>query len=223
MTPARQEINLYQPVAKGVRGMLSAASTTTMMVLVAATLLGLWAFASWQVRKLEAAALVVRNQQQAQAAMSAAAGPQLDALTDEDLQALIDRLSASVSAKSQALALLDGEAGKQDRGFSARLRAFGERHIDGIWLDRLTLGAGVESISVSGSTLSPDSVPRYLRSLAADPALRGGQIDEFVIEKPAGKQHAAGGRLSFRAGHQGLVSHAPAAAAEAAGAPGENG
>jgi len=56
----------------------------------------------------------------------------------------------------------------------------------------------VESVSLSGSTLSPDVVPRYLRSLAADPALKGGQIDEFIIEKSPG-------RLMFRAGHQGLV------------------
>ena len=47
-------------------------------------------------------------------------------------------------------------------------------------------GATVESVSLSGSTLSPDVVPRYLRSLAADPALKGGQIDEFVIEKSPG-------------------------------------
>ena len=79
-----------------------------------------------------------------------------------------------------------------------RALRLGARHIDGIWLDRLTLGATVESVSVSGSTLSPEVVPRYLRSLAADPALKGGQIDEFVIEK-------APSRLMFRAGHQGLV------------------
>lgn len=208
MSVVRQEVNLYQPVAKGVRGMLSAASTTKMLVLVAATLGGLWGFANWQVQKLEDVAQVVRNQQQAQAAMSAASGPQLDALSDEDLQALIDRLLAAITSKSQALAMLNGESRQAVQGFSSRLRAFGERHIDGIWLDRLTLGAGVESISISGSTMSPDSVPRYLRSLAADPALRGGQIDEFIIEKPAGKKHAGSGRLSFRAGHQGMVSHA---------------
>ena len=80
--------------------------------------------------------------------------------------------------------LLANESQQRSSGFSTRLRAFGARHIDGIWLDRLTLGANVESVSVSGSTLSPDSVPRYLRSLAQDPALKGGQIDEFIIEKP---------------------------------------
>jgi hypothetical protein len=197
MSTAMQEINLYQPVSKGVRGALSASSTLSILVLVFATLLGLWGFAFWQVGRLETAAQLVRDQQEAQAAMSAAHGPQLGGLTDEELDALLTRLGEDIDSKSRALALLSNES-KQAAGFSSRLRAFGTRHIDGIWLDRLTFGASVEAVSLSGSTLSPEVVPRYLRSLASDPALKGGQIDEFVIEKSPG-------RLMFRAGHQGLV------------------
>jgi hypothetical protein len=197
MSTAMQEVNLYQPVSKGVRGALSASSTRSILILVSATLLGLWGFAYWQVGRLETTVQLVRQQQQAQAAMSAAQGPQLGGLTDEELDALLTRLGEDFDSKSRALALLSSES-QRPAGFSSRLRAFGVRHIDGIWLDRLTFGATVESVSVSGSTLSPEVVPRYLRSLASDPALKGGQIDEFVIEKSPG-------RLMFRAGHQGLV------------------
>jgi hypothetical protein len=198
-----QEINLYQPVSKGVRGMLSARSTTMVFGIVGATLVGLWGFGWWQVDKLQDAVQVVRNQQAAQSAMSAAQGPQLDSLSDEELDALLAQLTESVDGKSRAMQVLASESRS---GFSGRLRAFGTRHIDGIWLDRLMLGANVESVSVSGSTLSPDFVPRYLRSLAQDPALKGGKIDEFVIEKPKGS-----GRLSFHAGQKGLASPVPAA------------
>ena len=193
-----QEVNLYQPVSKGVRGALSASSTLAILVLVGATLSGLWGFAYWQVGRLSIAAQQVRDQQQAQAALSAAQGPQLDGLSDEELEGLLTRLGEDLDSKTRALALLSSESTTQPAGFSTRLRAFGMRHIDGIWLDRLTLGATVESVSLSGSTLSPDVVPRYLRSLAADPALKGGQIDEFVIEKSPS-------RLLFRAGHHGLA------------------
>ena len=197
MNTAMQEVNLYQPVSKGVRGALSGGSTLTILIVVATTLLGLWGFAYWQVGRLDTAALLVREQQQAQAAMSAAQGPQLGGLSDEELEALLTRLGEDFDSKSRALALLSSES-QQPAGFSSRLRAFGTRHIDGIWLDRLTFGSTVESVSLSGSTLSPEVVPRYLRSLASDPALKGGQIDEFIIEKSPG-------RLMFRAGHQGLV------------------
>jgi hypothetical protein len=156
------------------------------------------------VDRLRDAAQVVRNQQAAQAAMSAAQGPQLDALSDEDLAALVARLEASVSMKSRALDMLAGERDGAPAGFSRRLRAFGERHIEGIWLERLMLGPTVEQVGVAGSTLSADSVPRYLRSLAQDPALKGGKIDDFVIEKPDATRKSAPGRLSFRAGPRGL-------------------
>jgi len=201
-----QEVNLYQPASKGVRGALSLGSTRTTLILVSATLLGLWGFAYWQTGRLQIAVQVVRNQVQAQAAMSASQGPQLANLSDEEINALLARLEADFDVKSRALALLNGDSQRRAAGFSARLRAFGTRHIDGIWLDRVTLGSSVEAVSMAGQTILPDSVPRYLRSLAQDPALQGGQIDEFVIEKPKDKEHAGNGRLSFRAGHRGLVT-----------------
>lgn len=189
-----QEINLYQPASKGVRGMLSARSTTMLFGLVGAMLVGLWGFAWWQVDKLRDAAQVVRNQQAAQAAMVAAQGPQLDALSDEELDVLIRKLDDAVYSKSCAVNTLADESRTGVPGFSTRLRAFGQRHIDGIWLDRLMLGPEVQFVSVSGSALTPDAVPRYLRSLAQDPALKGGKIDQFFIEKDKG-------RLGFTAGH----------------------
>lgn len=200
-----QEVNLYQPVSKGVRGLLSASSTRTTLLVIGATLLGFWGFADWQVERLRVATQVVRNQLAAQEAMSAAQGPELQGLSDEDLTALIARLETQVAGKSRAVARVTGEAAAPGQGFAARLRAFAERHIDGIWLDHLTLGADASAVGISGSTLSPDSVPRYLRSLAADPALKGGQIDEFIIEKPARGKPA--GLLTFKAGHRGLVTH----------------
>ncbi|MEO8065096.1 MAG: hypothetical protein ABI821_20380 [Pseudomonadota bacterium] len=204
----RQEINLYQPVAKGVRGALSARSSGATLIVMLAALAGIWGFAFWQTGRLQAVAEVVRTQRQAQTAMSAAQGPQLGGLSDEDLEALLTRLGGDLDRKSRALALLSGESQHGVGGFSSRLRAFGVRHVDGIWLNRLTFGARVESITLSGSTTSADTVPRYLRSLAQDPALKGGQIDEFVIERPKGEDHriSGAGRLSFRAGHRGLVS-----------------
>ncbi len=201
-----QDINLYQPVSKGVRGALSAQSTGGILLAVSATLLGIWGFAQWQLSRLRTEIEVVRRQQTAQAAMSAAQGPQLDALSQEELDALVARLTASVDTKTRALDQLRAETAAQPAGFSTRLSALARRHTEGIWLERLTLGATNDSISISGSTLSADFVPRYLRSLASDPALNGGQIDDFIIEKPdPEKARSQGGRLSFRAGKRDMA------------------
>jgi hypothetical protein len=192
-----QEINLYQPATKS-RGALSARSTTTWLVSVAVVLAGIWGFASWQIRSLGAEVEVVRRQYAVQAALAAQNGPQLDALSQEELDQMVVNLEAEVANKNLALAKLRAEAANS--GFSNRLGAFGRRAIEGVWLEELTLGATPDSISIAGSTLAPDYVPRYLRSLAADAALKGGQIDEFIIEKPK----ASAGKLTFRAGRKGL-------------------
>jgi hypothetical protein len=205
-----QEINLYQPVSKGIRGALSAGSTRTALIVIGISLLGLWGFADWQVDHLRVATQAVRNQLAAQQAMSAAQGPDLQGLSDEQINALVTRLDAQIAAKTRAVAMLSGESAASGHGFSARLRAFGERHIDGIWLDHLSFGADVSQIAIGGSTMSPDAVPRYLRSLASDPALKGGHIDEFIIEKPVKGKSAAAGRLTFKAGPRGLLKLAAA-------------
>src|SRR5215467_13556047 len=125
-----QEINLYQPVSKGVRGLLSASSTRTALLVVSASLVGIWAFADWQVDRLRTATQVVRNQIAAQEAMSAAQGVELQALDDDQLNALNARLDAQIATKNRALSLLAAESGASGHGFATRLRAFGERHID---------------------------------------------------------------------------------------------
>jgi hypothetical protein len=201
-----QEINLYQPVSRGVRGLLSASSARAALLVVSASLLGLWGFADWQVSKLRVATQVVRNQLDAQAAMSALQGPELQALSDEQLGELVTKLDSQVASKSCALTALSNESRTNGKGFSARLRAFGERHVEGIWLDHLSLGADVRQVAIGGSTMSPDTVPRYLRSLAGDPALKGGEIDEFIIEKPKKGKSEAAGRLTFKAGPRGLLN-----------------
>ena len=78
-----------------------------------------------------------------------------------------------------------------------------------MWLDHLTLGGSANALSLSGTTMNATLVPQYLHNLAADPALRGAQIDEFVIEQPAPKSAQAGSGLRFRASNQMLVPKDP--------------
>src|SRR6185369_13529064 len=92
--------------------------------------------------------------------------------------------------------------------FAARLEGLARQHVEGVWLDHLTLGGTANALSLSGTTVNPTLVPEYLHNLAADPALRGAQIDEFVIEQPSPKSVQASG-LRFRASNQMLVPKTP--------------
>ena len=62
-------------------------------------------------------------------------------------------------------------------------------------------------MSVAGSAIDPDLVPRYLHGLAAERALEGVRFDEFAIERPMPRSaqepssgdSPPGGAFNFRA------------------------
>ncbi len=199
-----QQINLYQPVAKGPRGTLSATTTVRLFALVVLALGGIWGFSKWEVLKMRKGVAIVRAQHQAQEQIRAAGLSDLEALSQEDLDARVTSLGAALDSKSRALAQLQNDATSHNASFAARLEGLARQHVDGVWLDHLTLGGTANALSLSGTTVSPTLVPQYLHNLAADPALRGAQIDEFVIEQPAKSAQAASG-LKFRASNQALA------------------
>jgi hypothetical protein len=67
-----------------------------------------------------------------------------------------------------------------------------------LWIKRIDLGSASGSMGLSGGTLDPDLVPRYLKALASEPALKGTRFDDFSIERE--KDAAADAAVQFRAG-----------------------
>jgi len=200
-----QQINLYQPIAKGPQGTLSAATAVRLMALVVVALGGIWGFSEWEVHKLHNGVDTVRAQHQAQEQIRAAGLSDLEALSQEDLDARVTAISASLDGKTRALQQLQAEGSARNASFAARLEGLARQHVDGVWLDHLTLGGTANALSISGTTVSPTLVPQYLHNLAIDPALRGAQIDEFVIEQPSSKNASTAGGLKFRASNQALA------------------
>jgi ribosomal protein S18 acetylase RimI-like enzyme len=190
-----QQINLHQPVTRRKRTTLTARGAGGSMLAIVVAMLGLWAFAWWQLHQMRAEVELVRAQRAAAQALEAAQSAQFDVLSQEQLDALISDLGSTVATKERALAQVSADSGPA-AAFSERLGALSRRHVDDVWLDRLTLGSRRDAMSLSGAALTPEAVPRYLQSLAADPALRGAGIDQFVIDR-AGKKR--GSQLRFRA------------------------
>ena len=204
----QQQVNLYQPIAKGPQGTLSATATVRLFALVVLALGGIWGFSKWEVVKLRKGVEVVRAQHQAQEQIRAAGFSDLEILSQENLDARIVSLSAALESKTQALEQLRAETTSHGASFAARLEGLARQHVEGVWLDHLTLGGTANALSLSGTTVNPTLVPEYLHNLATDPALRGAQIDEFVIEQPSSKSVQASG-LRFRASNQMLVPKTP--------------
>lgn len=197
----QQQVNLYQPIAKGPQGTLTSVTAVRLLAVVLVALAGIWGFSQWEVLKLRKGVDAVRIQHQAQEQIRAAGLSDLEALSQEDLDARVASLSTEIGGKARALDQLRAESTSHSTSFAARLEGLARQHVDGVWLDRLTLGGTANALSLSGTTVSPTLVPQYLHNLSTDPALRGAQIDEFVIEQP--KKAESG--LKFRASNQDLA------------------
>lgn len=200
----RQQINLYQPIFRQERKLFSAKTVASGSLLILGALIALWGYATWKVARLDGELNSVREQQRAQEQMANAA----DALRSQranpvTVRARIEKLSARLAERSRALDLLRSGAAGGATGFAARLEALANQHTEGLWLERVVLSGDAAVMSLSGGTLNPALVPRYLQALASEQALRGARFDEFVIERQTpGDANAPGVR--FRTGSAAL-------------------
>jgi hypothetical protein len=181
----RQQINLYQPVAGDESKALESRTLGLLAGGVVMCLLMIWGFGMTQVASLEKSVETLRAQQQAQEqAMTALGAQHPNVVSPAMLQAQVTALSAQVTTRMQALDILRHGGAGQTHGFAERMEALARRHTDGLWIDRVVLSGTTGAMSVGGSTVNPDLVPRYLRALAGESALSGTRFDALTIERP---------------------------------------
>ncbi len=185
----RQQVNLYQPAADEGRRPFSARAAGFALGAVSVTLLGIWAFGTWRVGRVQRAVDALQLQQHHQEDAVTAAGTMHAARANpEQLQTQIKELTTEVAIRRRALDLLRAGAEGRPVGFSARLAGLARRHIDGLWIEHLVLSGTTGTMTLEGVAMDADLVPRFLSDLGKDPALAGARFDALVIERPA---HAA--------------------------------
>lgn len=205
----RQQINLYQPIFRAQRKLFSSRVVGAALAAVIATLTGIYAYGHWQVASLTEQVVALRKEQQANDTRMTSLGTLQSARTNtKPIEDKTAALSSELALRTRALHLLQGGAAGQTTGFAARLEALARGHVDGLWLDHVILASENSAMSLSGATLNPALVPRYLQGLSAQASLVGTRFDEFVIEGEMNKAEPATakpttaptGALRFRAG-----------------------
>jgi hypothetical protein len=210
-----QQINLYQPVLAATQQKLSATTFAAAIGLVIVVLAGLSVQAHIRVRHLQTEvdgvrADVEQRQQELEQRLAAADGA-------EDPRARVVQLAASLEQRKRALDMLRRGAAGQATGFASRMEALARRHVDGLWIEHMTLSGVNGSMSLGGVALDPSLVPTYLHSLAQEQILNGTRFDEFIIERPDALKESEskestvtaaaslpGGAVRFRAGNREL-------------------
>jgi hypothetical protein len=180
----RQQINLYQPIFSETRSAFCAKHAALGLLLIIA---GLAAY-SWneqrQISQLQTQVAALQAQQDERQALLEQEGQGAASETPEQLDARVKLLDAQVAERTRAVQILQSGGAGRTTGFADRMEALARRHVDGLWLDQMILSGTNDAMTLRGSTLDPDVVPEYLRSLAAEPALSGTRFDDFVIERP---------------------------------------
>jgi len=178
-----QQINLYQPIFRQERKLFSLRTVAITLSVVAAALLAIWGFGKYNLTQLERSVAELRQQQQAQQHMAETAGGLLRArASPETLNARIKQLSTQLAERTRALDLLRNGAAGDGEGFAKRLSALARTRIDGLWLERLSIGDAA-GLSLEGRSNDPDLVPRYLQELAKAPELSGARFDQVILDR----------------------------------------
>lgn len=194
-----QQINLFQPIFREERRLFDAKAVAWSMATVVVALTSFWAFGTLKVNQLEAEVGHLREQQRAQERMATTAGSLRSARSNpEQIHARVTRLTEELANRTRALDLLQHGLAGNTTGFAAKLEALASQHVSGLWINRIDLGSASGSMGLSGGTLNPDLVPRYLKALASEPALKGTRFDDFSIERQKGA--ASDAEVQFRAG-----------------------
>jgi hypothetical protein len=182
----RQQINLYQPIFSEQRKPLSALTIGIGLLVMVLVLAGIAVNASLAVEKLE---FELESLQAQQAEQQSLFGTEpAEAL--ETVEARVKQLDRLVNERGRALHVLQSGGAGTTVGFAPRLEALAKRHIDGLWIDSMSLSGVNGAMTLAGASFNPDLVPTYLGSLAQDKVLSGTRFDDFIIERPVAQAQA---------------------------------
>lgn len=169
-----QQINLFNPVFMKQRKYFSAVTMLQGLVLIALGSALFYGYAGFQIKSLtdestKAKQLYVAEQARLERYKSDFSPEESSKLLDSDLKLTEKKLAIQLDLISR----LKGGAIGNTTGYSGYMRAFARQAVTGLWLSDFEIVGDGARISLSGSVLSPDLLPAYIRRLNQEPAMRG--------------------------------------------------
>lgn len=169
-----QQINLFQPIFRKERKILSFIAMVQICVIVLAALAAISGYSWWQTVSLKRDLAGLKQQHQIRLAQLARTTREIAKLHREDQsQSEIDRLEQELRAERHILAVLDGKQLRQIKGFSSYFESFSRQVVNGMWLTGFDVAEGGQSVQIRGSSTEPALVPRFLQGLSREKQLQG--------------------------------------------------
>ena len=185
----QQQINLFQPIFRKERKILSFRALIQISGIVVVALVILYGYGLWNNSRLNKELAVVKKQHDDRMAMlerisrkaSQHAG---DVTSNEE----VARLEAELVARRYVVSLMskdssDNRNASNEEGFSQYLEIFSRRVVQGMWISRFSVDDGGKHLLIKGGTLSPDRLPVFLSGLSEEPILGGVEFSVLQMSR----------------------------------------
>ena len=179
-----QQINLYNPIFRERRLLLSLTAVAQCLGLTLVTLFTFQFYVQQQVSGLTEELRSAEGLQKSQRSyLDKLKGQTAARKTDTQLETEIARLEIELKQGREAMGALKGGAFGNQQGFAEYLRAFSRQSVNGLWLTGFTI-AGSGELEIRGRVVAPDLVPSYIQRLNQEKVLQGRIFARFEMSQP---------------------------------------
>lgn len=179
-----QQVNLFQPIFRKERKLLSFRVMVQSCVTVFVVLMMMYGWGVRQTQQMNAELAQLENQQARFAKqLNVVSGRLAGMKTDTAPQLELSSLERELVARRKVIKALTRVRDTYTQGVSAYLQGFSRQSPKGVWLTGFTVRAGGEGLVIRGSALKPELVPAFLQQLSRESALMGTEFGLLQIQR----------------------------------------
>jgi hypothetical protein len=177
----QQHINLCSQLDRVVEPPFSARQQVALLIVAVVVMLGLYGFMLWSNSNLSNELKMVEAAQQKNTdELAALQAEKVKQLRDTSIESELAALVEDISFRRQLLASIKPDV-SVGQNFTAHLEGLARQHIDGMWFTGIHLFDGGEQLSLAGTTVKPEYLPRYMQKLKAEDVFSGHQFRVFQM------------------------------------------
>jgi len=179
-----QQVNLFQPIFRKERKLLSFRVLLQASVVVFVLLMLMYGYGIRQTTRMQADLAQLQGQLDRRVAQVGELATRLaQRKTDTSAAQELARLEQEVAARRRVVDALTRVRDTYTRGVSGYMESFARQAPKGIWLTGFVVQAGGEVLVIRGSALKPALVPSFLQRLTEEATLAGTHFGLLQIER----------------------------------------
>jgi len=179
-----QQINLFQPIFRKEKKLFSFAASIKILSVFIVGLILVFTTAQIKLISIEKELSKMKKQNAIQLALLASVSKKLDlklGRTGGDNR--VERLRKELDAGRYLLDMFGKVYTTHRVGFSGYLEGFSRSSIQGMWISTFEMKNGGKSVKISGGTMSPDLIPKFIQGLGVESILMGTQFQLLDMKR----------------------------------------